>query len=367
MVLSRFVDAVPCQLVGGCVLVLLAACGHDDGGRVDAPDTGSAGDVAQDAADGDVVEDVDLIDFADADADATDGDTESVADTVELAEPSPDTDLPGRRDPPGMACVRDTTCTRLVLVAHRGAHKAVPENSLASIREAARLGMDLAEVDVRTTADGVLVVMHDTTVDRTTDLEGDVAGMNWEALQGATLRGADPGDAETQRVPTLDDVLRLAVALEIGLYLDVKDVEVDPLLAAIDAAAAWDWVLVRKSVDFTAQVVAARPQALVLPAVGDAAALDGWPDALQTVGQVELGRPTANAAFVASANGRGLRVQQDVLAGGDLTGSLGIYTGYRSFVDVGVWMLQTNECAALLYAVGVYEQTGVFPDGAPSR
>jgi glycerophosphoryl diester phosphodiesterase len=103
-----------------------------------------------------------------------------------------------------------------VVVAHRGASSTRPENTLASFAEALRLGARIVELDVRRTRDGVAVVMHDTTVDRTTDGSGAVADLT--ASEVAGLNAGTPQSPEL--VPTLADVLRLvsgraAVALEL--------------------------------------------------------------------------------------------------------------------------------------------------------
>ena len=58
---------------------------------------------------------------------------------------------------------------RVVVIAHRGEHLHHPENTTPAFEEAVRLGADYIEVDVRTTADGKLVLSHDGTVDRCTD------------------------------------------------------------------------------------------------------------------------------------------------------------------------------------------------------
>jgi glycerophosphoryl diester phosphodiesterase len=74
------------------------------------------------------------------------------------------------------------------VVAHRGASAHAPENTLAAFEDALRLGVDALEFDVRVTADGVPVVHHDATLDRTTDAAGLVA-----ARTLAALRSADAG------------------------------------------------------------------------------------------------------------------------------------------------------------------------------
>ena len=99
------------------------------------------------------------------------------------------------------------------IVAHRGTPVTRPENTLASFEEAIRLGARIVEFDVRLSADRVPVVIHDATVDRTTDGTGAV-----NELAAHELERLDAGDGE--RVPTLAATLdalsgRAAAAIEI--------------------------------------------------------------------------------------------------------------------------------------------------------
>jgi glycerophosphoryl diester phosphodiesterase len=82
-------------------------------------------------------------------------------------------------------------------VAHRGDPYTHRENTLASVRSALRLGADAVEVDVRLTADGVPVLLHDATLERLWGAEAAVADLSYEALARATGRG----------VPSLADAL----------------------------------------------------------------------------------------------------------------------------------------------------------------
>src|SRR5687768_11162146 len=100
-----------------------------------------------------------------------------------------------------------------VVYGHRGAAAEFPENSLAGFRRALELGIEGIELDVHLSKDGVPVIIHDETVDRTTNAEGAVADFTVEEL-----RGLDAGDGEY--VPTLAEVLdlvgdRLLVDIEI--------------------------------------------------------------------------------------------------------------------------------------------------------
>ncbi len=102
-----------------------------------------------------------------------------------------------------------------LVVAHRGASAYEPENTLRAIRRAFALGAPAVEVDVRRTREGALAILHDETVDRTTDGSGSVADMTLEEI-----RRLDAGKGE--RVPTLDEVLG-AVKGDATLVIEIKE------------------------------------------------------------------------------------------------------------------------------------------------
>ncbi|MHB8571373.1 MAG: glycerophosphodiester phosphodiesterase [Candidatus Dormibacteria bacterium] len=103
---------------------------------------------------------------------------------------------------------------RPYLIAHRGLPALGPENTLRGFRLALASEADALELDVRATADGHLVVLHDPTVDRTTDGSGPVAGMLL-----ADLRRLDAGG---EAVPTLEEALEVVAERDRDLILDVK-------------------------------------------------------------------------------------------------------------------------------------------------
>ncbi|MFF4369605.1 glycerophosphodiester phosphodiesterase [Streptomyces sp. NPDC001594] len=98
-------------------------------------------------------------------------------------------------------------------IGHRGVMGVEPENTLRSFIRAERCGMDVIALDVRLSKDGVLVVLHDAEVDRTTDGAGAVADLTL-----AELRELDAGHGE--RVPVLEEVLD---AVRIPLQVSVQD------------------------------------------------------------------------------------------------------------------------------------------------
>jgi glycerophosphoryl diester phosphodiesterase len=94
------------------------------------------------------------------------------------------------------------TATRPLIIGHRGVGGDAPENSLQAFALALRLGADGVELDVQLSADGQLVIIHDDTVDRTTDGRGRVSD-----LTAAELRRLDLGNGEG--VPTLDELFQM--------------------------------------------------------------------------------------------------------------------------------------------------------------
>ena len=116
-----------------------------------------------------------------------------------------------------------------ILVGHRGAAAHAPENTMESFRLAAEMGADAIELDVHLTADGQLAVIHDETLDRTTDRTGRVAELTMDVIReadaGATFgRDGDSGYPFAGRgltVPTLPEVLAWLPA-GLGLVIEIK-------------------------------------------------------------------------------------------------------------------------------------------------
>lgn len=102
----------------------------------------------------------------------------------------------------------------MILTGHRGAAKLEPENTLLSIQTAIDLGVDQVEIDVHLTSDQHLVVIHDTTVDRTTNGQGAIADFTL-----AKVRRLDAGKGE--RIPTLQEVMDL-VRGKVILQIELK-------------------------------------------------------------------------------------------------------------------------------------------------
>ncbi|HSO24899.1 MAG TPA: glycerophosphodiester phosphodiesterase family protein [Chondromyces sp.] len=137
---------------------------------------------------------------------------------------------------------------RTRVIAHRGFSAAAPENTLAAVRAAIETGADMVEVDVTMSADRQLVVIHDDTLDRTTDGRGAVSELTLAELQcldaGAWFAPRFAGE----RLPTLEAVLAEAEG-RILLNVEIKSEAVgrgivDKVAAAIRAHRMTDGVIV---------------------------------------------------------------------------------------------------------------------------
>jgi glycerophosphoryl diester phosphodiesterase len=152
----------------------------------------------------------------------------------------------------------------VVVISHRGEHLSHPENTLPAFQAAIDAGADYFELDVRTTADGHLVLMHDGTVDRTTNGKGKVHEMTFAQIQqldaGAKF---DPKFAGT-KVPTFEEALHLAHG-KIGVYVDCKEIAPQDLVAALAGADMSDKVVIYGGRGFLRQVQLLNPALKVMP------------------------------------------------------------------------------------------------------
>ena len=98
---------------------------------------------------------------------------------------------------------------KILRIAHRGAVSQAPENTLAAFERAIQLGADMIELDVRQSADGHLVVIHDETVDRTTDGHGPVGAMTLRQLKALDAGAWMDQEFAGERIPTLREALAL--------------------------------------------------------------------------------------------------------------------------------------------------------------
>lgn len=153
---------------------------------------------------------------------------------------------------------------QIAVISHRGEHLAHPENTLPAFQAAIAAGADFFELDVRTTADGRLVLMHDSTVNRTTNGTGAVHDMTFDQIRALDAGGKFGAAFASTKVPTFEEALKLAHG-KIGVYVDSKVIAPDTLVAALEEADMSTHVVIYGSPAFLKAVKALRPDLRVMP------------------------------------------------------------------------------------------------------
>lgn len=109
-----------------------------------------------------------------------------------------------------------------VRIAHRGASGIAPENTLAAFKKALEIGVDAVELDLHGTADSEVVVIHDASLDRTTNMSGLIKQTTLEAIKQADAGAWFNPEFEGEQVPTLAEALACITDSTIAL-LEIKD------------------------------------------------------------------------------------------------------------------------------------------------
>lgn len=131
--------------------------------------------------------------------------------------------------------LEDSDGDDVMVVAHRAVWDNAPENSIKSIEDAIVLGVDMVELDIRQTADGVLILMHDETIDRMTDGTGRVDQLTLEEIKAFHLRNRNGGTITTYKVPTLAEAMlvakdRILVRVDKAYILGLSNIVLDVLI-----------------------------------------------------------------------------------------------------------------------------------------
>ena len=199
---------------------------------------------------------------------------------------------------------------RVAIIAHRGGHDTAPENTLAALDRAVELGLDFAEIDVRTAPDGTLVIRHDRLV-----------------------AGLPP-------LPTLEAFLR-AAKHRINLYLDVKDARAEPIVRLVRETGMMLQTVVMGSDDLVAAVRGLDSRIRTMTPAGPPDRLDRLIREVRP-SYVEFTRPNFSMEGVARARAAGLTPFSSLASGGWDTDE-----AVEALLDAGVCAIETDRPAAV--------------------
>jgi len=229
---------------------------------------------------------------------------------------------------------------RFVVIAHRGEHRAHPENTLPAFQAAIDAGADFFELDVRTTSDGHLVLMHDRAVDRTTNGSGAVREITFDQIR-ALDAGArfSPRFAGT-KVPSFEEALALAHG-KIGVYVDSKDIAPADLVAALAKTDMLISVVIYGGAGFLQKVHALNRSLKVMPEAVNAPTVEKLlADQQPRVAAFDAGDFKDHA--IALAKNAGVDIYVDRLGSADNP------SAWQDAVDRGASGIQTDRLAELV-------------------
>ncbi len=240
---------------------------------------------------------------------------------------------------------------RPLVQAHRGNHEYAPENSLRAFDAAIAVGADIVELDVRRTRDGVLVVMHDADVRRTTTGSGAVSALLASDIAALRLRG--PGGGVMQdHVPTFAQALKVLRG-RILVTVDIKDSQPDIVPAVV--AAVHQAGMARRVIYYSDDLAnldlvhRIDPEAVTLPLAGSP--VDFAPLIARFAPKVMHLKPRyLSPMIVADLHSRGLRSVVNALHS-QRTATDDLDEGYEAILASGVDIIQTNRPTQLIEAV----------------
>ncbi len=242
-------------------------------------------------------------------------------------------------------CLTDPDCPYVFGCGHRGTAMFAPENTLVGYQMALDLGMDAVEIDVRPTADEVLVLMHDSSVDRTTDGTGEVDEMTLEEIRDLVVVSEFEG-IDDQPVPTFAEFLD-----EFGgralVNIDAKTTRFDLIAADLAAAGAREWVYVQvDSVDEAQQMRAVDPTVPIMPDADVLEDLDLYVSFDPEL--IELPWQNDDPELVSASLALGIKPTQDSLGAIDAAALVHEANGddpcqaFQPILDMGIGSIQTD-------------------------
>jgi glycerophosphoryl diester phosphodiesterase len=262
--------------------------------------------------------------------------------------------------PHELSCVFDSACDSRFVVAHRMGNPFGPENSLSVLRASILLGVDVVETDVRMTADGHVVLIHDAEVDRTLEGTGDVEALTLDELRAMQVKdefGDPDGDFSCERVLTLDEVFAVSTG---KIIVELETKRVDAGIASAEYLrdnGLYDAAFVQCSVDECAAIRAAVPDVPIMLRVNELAdldygeALDPPPILYEIDGNSEWTIPEV----IDRIHAGGAQVFANAFFDADVRAFLGDLSGYDELYGTGVDLAQSEYPHLALVALGRLE------------
>jgi len=225
--------------------------------------------------------------------------------------------------------------------AHRGASGTAPENTLATFRAVLNMQVDYIEIDVRTTKDGKLAILHDGTLNRTTNGTGPLKDQTLAELKKlSAAKGAD-ASFQTEQIPTLEEVCQLLAdwnaqhRSKTNLYVDCKDVAPGPMVEILTKYGLLTDAVFYGSDENLLALQQVTPTAKLMPGLKKA---DTMADKIAKLHPYafDVSWPTLTESLVAQIHQQRIKVFSDLLGFFDLSSQ------YAKAAQLGIDLIQTD-------------------------
>jgi len=227
-----------------------------------------------------------------------------------------------------------------VIIAHRGANKFAPENTLPAYLKAIEMKLDYMEVDARITKDGRLVSMHDSRVDRTMNGRGLVRELTAEEIRRLDAGSWFGPEFAGVKVPFVEEIFE-AAAGKIGIYLDLKDAPMKMIVDLIVKYGLERDTVMYASIDELKEMLKLCPDITPMPEGHDENRVDLVLEALEP-GLVAFTWDGFSRKCLEKCRAAGAKIFLDIIGGGDNP------DGMNLMIDWGVDGLQTDHPDVLL-------------------
>ena len=234
-----------------------------------------------------------------------------------------------------------------MISAHRGSSLVAPENTLATFSKAIELGADYIEMDVRTTADGAEVIMHDESMKRTTGLDTPAEKTTLAEIKKLSAGREFGKKYEDQKVPTFEEVCVLVVKENekrkkpVNLYVDCKSINAGEVIRLLGQYRLLDFAVFYGDINTLMELKKIYEKARLLPAYPGKAELENVIKKLSPYG-FDVSFDQLNEETVSLCHAKGIKVFSDLLWSNDKPES------YEKAIQLGIDVIQTDKISEVL-------------------
>ena len=239
---------------------------------------------------------------------------------------------------------------QVMVVAHRGVNRLAPENTLAAFRKAIELGLDYIEVDVRTSSDGVLVLSHDSRLERTTNGSGPVKALTLAELKTLSAGAWFGAPYANQKVPTFEEVIELARG-KIKFYIDAKEVDPPALTDILRANSLEQDAVIYGDGTTLTRIKKLAPELRIMPRLNDPDRMERLADRLQPYA-FDVSWEILSADLIQRCHMREIKVFSDAI------GEHETIAEYCKAIEWGIDAIQTDYPLRVLTALMQHQSEG---------